>query len=91
MGVTPKRIEPLDVRHLAQDTARTACNLSPYRRQRDRLPAFDQFRSQRFLQPAQLVAQRRLGDVQALRRAAEMPLLLDRDEVAQLFESKCHR
>ena len=44
-----------------------------------------------FQMAAQLVAQRRLGDVQALRGAAEMPFLLDRDEVAELLEREGHR
>ena len=42
------------------------------------------------LEPADLPRERRLGDVQALGGAAEVQLLGDRDEVAQLPQGRFH-
>ena len=50
------------------------------------LVAQQQRRADLLLELADLLAQRRLGHVQALRRAAEVQLLGDGDEVAQVAE-----
>ena len=50
--------------------------------------AFEEFRTDAPLQFLDLAAQRRLGHVQALRRAAEVEFLRDGDETGQLVKGK---
>ena len=50
--------------------------------------AFEEFRADAPLQLLDLAAQRRLGHVQALRRAAEVEFFRDGDETGQLVKGK---
>ena len=54
------------------------------------VPAPHQRPADRFLQPLDLLGQRRLGDMESIRRPAEMQLLRQRDERAQLRHRKRH-
>ena len=90
----PADLAALDAPRLArrvldgvEDLARAHEERRPGRGQLDlALVAQQQLRADLLLELADLLAQRRLGHVQALRRAAEVQLLGDGDEVAQVSE-----
>ena len=90
----PADLAALDAPRLArrvldgvEDLARAHEERRPGRGQLDlALVAQQQRRADLLLELADLLAQRRLGHVQALRRAAEVQLLGDGDEVAQVAE-----
>ena len=76
----------LDLRNVAQDGARPGRDLAPHRGHRHGLPALDQRHAKRGFELAQLLAQRGLRDVEAMRGAAEMPLVLHCDEIPELLD-----
>ena len=70
-----------------EDPARFPKEPSPRRRELDvALDAAQQVDLELGLEIADLLAQGRLGRVQAFRRAAEMELLRDRDEIAKMSQ-----
>ena len=70
---------------VAQDGARAADYLVAERCQHDRAPgALDERRAEQRLEVLEARAQRRLGDQTGVRRAAEVEVIGERDEIAHL-------
>ncbi len=81
----------LQRRHLRQDPLGGAQQLHPRRRQLHRFrPAHEQLHPGLVLQVLHLVAQRRLGDVQPVRRPRQSALVVDRLDRAQVAELDMH-